>query len=196
MTYLFDEDFNDFYEDPIDFCEINPDNCVFLMVDMQEKFKDVIHDMDSVVKNASILNKAAEIFNIPLIVTEQSPDKLGETMKDIYLPKKHKLFKKTQFSAITDEVKKYLSELSNPTIILYGIEAHICVLQTVFDVQKWSDNVFLISDATSSRSLHNKNAALNMLNNILFIATTEMLLFSFLKDAEHKNFKDIAKLVK
>jgi len=194
---LFDMDIFPDDEIGIDIRAIEPNDCLFLMVDMQEKFQDIIYEMDIVIKNADILNKVAEILEIPLIVTEQNPQKLGKTLENIYISKFHKRFEKTKFSALTTDVEKYIKEKDRHVIVVYGIEAHICILQSCLDILNDEYSVLLVADAVSSRTIHNKKMALHLLNNYgTAIVTTEMLLFLLLKDAKHQSFKDISKLVK
>jgi isochorismate hydrolase len=176
--------------------DIEAKDCLFVMVDIQERFMDIIHEMDEVVKNADILNKAAEILNIPLLVTEQSPEKLGKTTESIYIPK-HTYFEKTLFSIFTDEVEAYLTKQNKPVLVIYGIEAHICVTQSCLDAIKRAYHVLLVADAVSSRKKYSKNIAINMLaEKGIEVVTTEMLLFRLLRDAKHPKFRDISKLVK
>ncbi|MCL2062979.1 MAG: isochorismatase family protein [Candidatus Cloacimonetes bacterium] len=179
------------------FYNIYCEDCIFIMVDIQEKFKDIIYKMQNVVKNADILNKVSEILEIPLIVTEQSPDKLGKSIENIYLPASHKYFQKTKFSAMTDEVKEYTDELDRKVLIVYGIEAHVCITQTCLEASQIGYDVVLISDAVSSRKAYSKEIALNLLEKSkINVVTTEMLLFNLLNDAKHPKFRDISKLVK
>lgn len=176
---------------------ISQENCVFLMIDIQEKFAGKIAEIELVKSVASTLNKASEILNIPLIITEQYPKGLGNTMKDIYLPEKHNLFEKTKFSALTDKVVETINSLQKKWLVLYGIETHVCLAQTALEAIEMGFNVMFVVDGISSRKIDDKQIALRRLEKSGVILTTkEMLLFELMKDANHKSFKDISKLVK
>lgn len=182
--------------------ELTSDDCVFVMIDIQESFSSVIYDFDEVVKNSNILNKASEIFNIPVIITEQYPKGLGHTHQDIFIPEKATRLEKTKFSIFTDEFMTKIEEISTekgkkPILVIYGIETHICVTQSILDALSNSFYVLLVADAVSSRKLYSKEIAIKMLESKgVEIVTTEMLLFRFLKNAKHTNFKEVSKLIK
>ena len=174
---------------------ITSDDCIFIMIDIQERLIDVMQDKETLLKNAEILNKATEILSIPLIVTEQYPEKLGKSV--VTYPEKHKYFSKTRFSAFTKEVTEYINHLNKPIIIVYGIEAHICVTQTCLDALQKGYHVLLVADAISSRKEYSKEIAIKMLSDKgVELVTTEMILFRLLKDAAHPKFKEISKMIK
>ena len=174
---------------------ITSDDCIFIMVDIQERLIDAMQDRDLLLKNAVILNKATEILTIPLVVTEQYPERLGKSVIDY--PEKHQYFSKTRFSIFTDEATEYIKNLEKPILVVYGIEAHICVTQTCLDAIQQGYHVLLVTDAISSRKEYSKEIALKMLSDKgVELVTTEMILFRFLKDAKHPHFKEISKLIK
>lgn len=176
---------------------INQNNAIFVMIDIQEKFIPVIPDLDLIIKNSSILNKSAEILGIPQIITEQYPKGLGKTIKTIYRSGKAKIFEKNGFSIFNDEINKHLISLNKQILVLYGIEAHICLTQTALDALKNSYNVYFVADAVSSRDLFSKEIAFRRLEQAgVKLVTTEMLLFEILESSKHPNFKEISNLVK
>ena len=81
---------------------------LFLMIDVQEKFGNIIFAMDEVLKNSNILNKSAEILGIPLIITEQYTKGLGSTCDSIYIPENTPIIEKFKFSSYTDEVAEII----------------------------------------------------------------------------------------
>ena len=170
---------------------------VFMMIDIQEKFENLIFSMDEVIRNANILNRATELLDVPLIATEQYPKGLGKTSSEIYLPENTPLIEKTQFSAYTGEMVELLRIHRRPNIIVYGVEAHVCLLQTAMDLKKNNFNVGIVADAVSSRYVDNKLYALTRLESLgIEIVTTEMILFELMKSANHPKFKEISKLIK
>ncbi len=174
---------------------ITSKNTLFLMVDIQEKFRNVIPEMDKIIKNSSILNKFAEMQNIPIFVTEQYPEGLGKTLEDIYVPSHAKPFIKTRFSIFDDKIDRFIHRKTN--VVIYGIEAHICITQTALDAKKKGFDVYVIADAVSSRTMENKDIAINRLRQEgCIISSTEMFIFEMIQDANIPQFKDISKLVK
>jgi len=203
-----DDDFEDDDDDDDDFEDddslradfsINEQDCVFIMVDMQEKLLSKMEDRELLIKNTSILNKIAMKLNIPLIITEQAPEKLGQTDGAVISSQDyHKKFSKTLFSVCTNDIMQYLEDLNNSVIIIYGIESHVCVLQSCLDLnRKEFKRVLLVTDATSSRTKDNKKVALDICRRCgIELITTEILLFMLLKDANHPYFKELSSLIK
>lgn len=184
---------------------------VFVMIDVQEKFEPHIQDMPAVVKNANLLNKFAEIMEIPLLVTEQNPQGLGKTLNSIYIPADHKLIAKTRFSIFEPEIENYIEslhdgELSIATgnklsyhkhIVLYGIESHVCITQSVLECLEKKYHPIVISDAVSSISPQDKEAGLRrIIAEGGTVASTEMIMFELLQGAYHPHFKSVNKLIK
>ncbi len=191
--------------------KITAKNVVFVMVDVQKKFEPHIKDMPAIVKNANLLNKFAEIMEIPLLVTEQNPQGLGRTLDSIYVPDNHKLISKTRFSIFEPEVENYIESLhdgklsikvdSNPTyhkhIVLYGIETHVCITQSVIESIEKKYHPVVISDAVSSISPENKEAGLRrIITEGGVVASTEMVMFELLQGSYHPHFKAISNLIK
>ncbi len=172
-------------------------NTLFLMIDIQEKFENVIFGIDEVVKNTNILNKASELLHIPLLITEQYPKGLGRTMPNIYLPTNSKMFEKKKFSSLIPEVLEFIENNSIKNIVIYGVETHVCLTQTALELLSKRLNVGIVADAVSSRHIDNKLYALTRLGNLgVEILTTEMILFELMVSAEHPMFREISKLVK
>jgi len=167
------------------------------MIDIQEKFRPHISDIETLIKNAGILNKATEILDLPLIVTEQNPKGLGKTIEDIYLPQNYERFEKTKFSILDEEIESFIRYTKKDTLVLYGIEAHICIMQSAIEALTKDFIPVIVEDAVSSISLHNKQIALDrIIREGGIIVSTEMLLFELIKDAIHPDFKSISKLIK
>ncbi len=172
-------------------------NTLFLMIDIQEKFEHVIFAMDEVVRNTNILNKGAEILNIPLLVTEQYPKGLGKTMSNIYLPNSVRVFEKNKFSSLIPEIHSFIKDNAIKNVVIYGVETHVCLTQTALELLANNINVGIIADAVSSRHVDNKLYALTRLGNLgVEILTTEMILFEIMVTSQHPKFREISKLVK
>jgi isochorismate hydrolase len=154
--------------------------------------------MQLVIKNCSVLVQAANLLNINTIVTEQYPQGLGETLTEI---KQHiganKSIEKTAFSAAS--VPKFNQQLhrDQSQIILTGMEAHICVLQTALGLTQMDKQIFVVEDAIISRNVGNKTNAVARLRDAgCIITNTESVLFEWLSNANHSAFKAISQLIR
>jgi nicotinamidase-related amidase len=171
---------------------------VFVLVDLQEAFAPVVKDFGKLVKNAQILVDAAQILKIPLLVTEQYPKGLGKTVGSIKIPLGTPLFEKAAFSCFgCSEFAEKVSVLGFKRIVLFGIEAHVCVLQTALDAIARGLEVHIAADAVGSRAEENKMLGIDRARQSgAFIASTEMVLFQILREAGSEEFKRISRLVK
>jgi isochorismate hydrolase len=171
-----------------------------VMIDMQVKLASVMQAeaLQSVVKNCGVLAQAAHLISVPTVLTEQYPQGLGETIPEIrqHLPN-CKLIAKTAFSACGEPNFNQQLHRDNPHIILAGMEAHICVLQTALALLQAGKQVFVVEDAIISRSSVNKGNAVARLRNAgCIISNTESVVFELLGDANHEAFKAISKLIR
>jgi nicotinamidase-related amidase len=127
------------------------DQTALLVVDVQKRLMPTIFEADRMVRNCVILVRMAEALGLPTIVTEQNPRGLGPTVA----PLKQSLgnsapIEKTQFSACAGEVVQQLQAANRSTVLICGIEAHVCVLQTALDLHARGMQAFLVSDAISA----------------------------------------------
>ncbi len=172
------------------------EDCLLLIIDIQEKLIPVIFQQELVIKNTNILLKGIEILNVPIIVTEQYPKGLGNTCSEILLSENQTIDEKMTFSCVlTDSIFEKIK--TKKQIILCGVEAHICVLKTAFDLAEKNFEVHVVADAVSSRTMDNKLYALQRLRQAnIYIDTAEMVLFQLLDLAGTEEFKAISKLIK
>ena len=169
------------------------------VVDVQGKLAQLMHGREILFKNIQILVRAAKILEIPILWCQQCPDALGPTVPEIAnLLADIEPINKSAFSCCGEEqFNKKLKKLARNQILLCGIETHVCIYQTAIDLLGHGFNVNIIADAVSSRALENKQIALNKLAaEGAKISCTEMALFELLKNAEHPEFRQIAKLIK
>lgn len=171
-----------------------------IVIDMQARLSGAMppEAMQQAIKHCGILVQAANLLNVPVIVTEQYPQGLGETLPEI---KQHlgaiKPIEKTAFSAAS--VPKFNQQLhrDQSQLILTGMESHICVLQTALDLIKANKQVFIVEDAVISRNANNKsNAIARMRDAGCIITNTESLVFEWLGNAQHSAFKVISQLIR
>ena len=179
---------------------VNSASSQLVLIDMQVKLASVMpaEALQSVVKNTAILVQAAQLLQVPILVTEQYPQGLGETLSEIkqFLPT-NKPIAKTAFSACSEPKFNQLLHRDNSQIVLAGMEAHVCVLQTALALLQDSKTVFVVEDAILSRSSANKTNALARLRDAgCVITNTESVVFEFVSNANHEAFKVISKLIK
>lgn len=177
---------------------INQENAMLLIIDVQEKLVKMLSSDE--VKNASLkVAKACETLNVPSFISEQYPKGLGETIPELKEALPSAIYvEKTSFSVASTFSKKLLDlNINKKQVILFGIETHICVLQTAFDLLNMGYEVFIVKEACGSRSQDDKESALRRL---MFagaqVVTLEMALFELLKSSKHPNFKEVQALIK
>lgn len=174
--------------------------CHLAIIDVQERLCGAMPAelLPGVLKNCAILLQAAELLEIPAVYTEQYPKGLGHTHPDLvqWLDKKPRI-EKTAFSSC-DEPKFCLQLTSDrPQIVLAGMEAHICILQTALALQESGRQVFVAEDAVLSRSASNKANAVSRLRHAgVIVSNTESIVFEWLGKAEGDAFKQITRLIR
>ncbi len=174
-------------------------NCCLVVVDVQGKLAQLMQGKQALFKNIQILIKAAKILNIPILWCQQCPDALGPTVPEIaQLLTDNEPINKSAFSCCgAEQFNSKLNGLARHQILLCGIETHVCIYQTAVDLLRKGFDVNVIADAVSSRTLENKQIAINrMAAEGINISCTEMALFELLRTAEHLQFKQIVKLIK
>ncbi len=176
---------------------LNAENSLFLMIDMQEKLVAATSAAREV-QNAKKLMKTAEVLSIPTIITEQYPKGLGTTVEDLKEFCKDNVFEKTSFSALAEgEIAQKIAAIAPKHVILFGIEAHICVYQTALSLIDKGYDVYMVTDASSSRDDFQHKTALKLMEMAgVKIATSEIVIFELLKTSKHPNFKEIQALIK
>jgi nicotinamidase-related amidase len=172
----------------------------FVIIDVQSRLATVMPTdaMQSVVKNCSILAQTAYLLGVAMIVTEQYPKGLGHTVPELsaLIPNIHPVEKIT-FSCLAES--KFTRQLTrdHSQIILAGMEAHICIVQTALDLVAAGKQVFVVEDAVISRNPANKaNALARMRDAGCVIANTESVVFEWLGAAEGEVFKTVSKLIR
>ena len=213
---------------------LDVDDCQLVLVDYQVRLMPVIFENELVIANAVRLARMAQIMQIPVWGTVQTPDKLGPNVPAIHAAIEAaggRTLEKAHFSALVDGLGDWLrpparkvqqaapakgnarslpKHLQRPaqqtmqeedagpnTIVIAGCEAHVCLMQTALDLLEEEFEVWVVTDACSSRSERNRDAAFDRLaGNGAELVTTEMVAFEWLRTAEHPAFKDLLALVK
>lgn len=193
-----------------------------VLVDYQERLMPAMAGAQEVVANASRLAQAARMLKVPVFVTEQNAPKLGPTVTELRtaLGDYARVFPKMMFSAVEEGLGEWLQPPQKPvqgnarslpkhlqkpavqgperaSVVLAGCEAHVCLLQTALDLLEDEMDVWVVVDACGSRTERNRDAAFDRLAGAgVELVTTEMVLFEWLRGAEHPSFKAIQSLIK
>jgi nicotinamidase-related amidase len=178
---------------------ISRTNAVLIIIDIQGNLAQAMYDKENLFANNVKLIQGFKAFNLPIIVTEQIPQKLGQTIPQIasQLEGINPIAKET-FSCWDDlNFIKQLKALSRKQIVIAGIECHVCVYQTALDLISNGYTVHLIADAVSSRTPENRQIGIDAMKSAgAHITSTEMVLFELLRTAADPKFKEIFKIVK
>lgn len=178
------------------------DQSHLLLIDIQEKLAGAMPAsyLEKLLNNSQILLEAARELNIPAIHTEQYPKGLGHTHIDLQpaLARFAAAIEKTCFSSCTaDGMQNYIDDGRRSSWILLGMETHICVTQTCMDLLNNNKTVFIVADAVCSRHSLNYHIALSRMREAgAIITTTEAVLFEWLGDASHPQFRNLSRLIR
>ncbi|MES2012342.1 MAG: hydrolase [Pseudomonadota bacterium] len=171
-----------------------------VIIDMQTRLTAAmpLEAMQAAIKNSEILVTAAAMLEVPILFTEQYPKGLGHTVPELLalLPNAHAV-EKTVFSCVAAPTFSRQLSGDRSQLILAGIEAHVCVLQTALDLISAGKQVYVAEDAVVSRNPANKaNALARMRDAGCIITNTESIVFEWLGKAEGDAFKAISKLIR
>ena len=180
------------------FC-LRADDALFLFIDLQERFVPSIADITQVVARAHVLARGIRALDLPFLVTEQYPRGLGVTLPEIraalgaVAP-----IEKTAFSCLRAEgVCEALARSGRQSVVVVGIEAHVCVLQTVLDLIVAGCGVWVCADAVGSRAPSDRLTALAQMDRAGAVVTSvEAVLFELLGDARAEHFREVQAIVK
>ena len=175
---------------------------ILVLVDVQTRLSAAMPEAarERVLRNSGILLQAAALLNIPLLVTEQYPTGLGHTEASLtaLLPPHTPRIEKTCFSCCA--ASGFMEKLNASTrtqVILAGMETHVCILQTALELVSSGREVFVVEDAVCARTEErHQNALARLRHNGVVVTNTESVLFEWLRDATHKEFKNISRLIR
>ncbi|HEY0824544.1 MAG TPA: isochorismatase family protein [Ramlibacter sp.] len=191
-----------------------------VLVDYQQRLMPAIHEGDLVLANALRLARIAQMLQVPLWATEENPEGLGGTVDVLQPLVGGRVLPKMAFdgtSVLLPRLKpaarpqggnarslpKHLQKAAPPpaatreSIVLAGCEAHVCLMQTALGLLEEELEVWVVTDACSSRSERSRDAAFDRLAGAgAELVTTEMVAFEWLRDAGHPRFKDVLTIVK
>jgi nicotinamidase-related amidase len=194
------------------------DESQLLLVDYQERLMPSIHEREAVLANALRLARVAQALQVPTWGTEENPAGLGENPPELKALCRKTLVK-MHFSACADGLPEWLRpparqapagnarslprHLQKPpaternSIVVAGCETHVCLMQTALDLLEDEFDVWVVTDACSSRTERSRDAAFDRLAGAgAELVTTEMVAFEWLRTAEHPLFKEVLSLIK
>jgi nicotinamidase-related amidase len=195
---------------------LNKDDCQLVLIDFQEKLMPAIHESEFVLKNARILAAVAKKMRVPVFGTEQMPDKLGRFDSQLLSHCKATLVK-SHFNACQEglgdlltpkassgnarslpkHLQKNDAQTERSTILIAGVEAHICLLQSALDLLENEHEVWVVTDACGSRTEKNRDAAFDRLAGFgAELVTTEMVVYEWLESSDNEDFKFCLDLIK
>lgn len=175
------------------------EDAILVMIDFQERLMPAMKDSEDLEESVCKLVRGIRVLNVPVLVTQQYTKGLGPTVPAIaetlgaFSP-----IEKTDFSAAGElNFLEALNEAGKTTVILCGIETHVCVAQTALMLLELGYDVFLVEDGVSSRSKGDKKTAINrMIQAGARPVTVEAVLFELLGTAQAAEFKEISGIVK
>lgn len=171
-----------------------------ILIDVQEAFRPVIHDFDATVAACGLLAEGFGLLGRPVLVSEQYPKGLGRLVPELAerLPEGATPVEKVRFSACgVDAFESAMAGSGCRAWVVAGIEAHVCVNQTVHDLLARGDVVHVAADAVSSRTPGNRELGLRKMAAAgAHVTSAEMALFEMLEEAGSQEFKAISKLVR
>ncbi|MDP6543201.1 MAG: hydrolase [Phycisphaerae bacterium] len=174
------------------------DNTTLLVIDIQGKLASLMQDKERLYDNTARMLRAADVLGLDVICTEQYPDGLGATVDEVGEHLNVQPIPKLTFSCCGEEAfPTTLKQTGCTQVLVAGIETHICVYQTVRDLLADGYEVYVLSDAVSSRTEANRQLGLDRMKDAGAVLTSvEMALFEMLKIAKGDQFKQIARIVK
>ncbi len=178
---------------------LTPENTILLIIDIQEKLTRAMLDKEVLVENATKMVSGAKIMGVPIIRTEQNPDGLGRTVRELEeLLNDVDPITKLSFSCCgAPGFMKELQQSARRKVLVGGIESHVCVYQTVQELANLNYEVQVLADVVSSRTAENRNIGLDRCRGAgASITSVETALFEMLRAAEGDKFKKMLKVVK
>lgn len=178
---------------------IKPENTLAICVDYQKKLVPAMYNQQELLHNSSILLKGLQVLQVPILITQQYTKGLGETVPEILEAAGNcPIFDKLTFSCYqNDAIREAIRSSGRNTVLVFGIEAHVCALQTVIDLMEDGYHVVFVEDCVDSRKPSDKTAALKRAaKEGATLTTYEAILFELTQIAGDDRFRQISKLVK
>ncbi len=175
---------------------LNKEDSLLLLIDVQEKLTPAVINSEALISQCEWLLKLARKLSVPILVSEQYPKGLGTTeasLKHYFDPQD--CIDKVHFSCMSDaNYTQRLKQFHKKQLILIGMEAHVCVLQTALEMKEHGFDVFVVVDAVSSRGAQNIKYGLKRMQQAgVHLITSEMVFFEWVRKAGTPEFKELSK---
>lgn len=179
---------------------LQKENTGLIIIDVQERLfghveraMDVLHQIKKVISGF-------QMIGMPIVVTEQYPEKMGPTLASLreQLGDDQEYLSKTTFSCLgNEEIRNKILSMPQTQWVIVGIEAHVCILQTVKDLTLHNQEVVVLNDAITSRSIYDFSTAIAEMRDCgVRISSLETILFEIVADSKSPDFKAISQLIK
>lgn len=177
---------------------LNKETTGLMIVDVQGKLSEQMHESSALFVQLRLLIQGANLLELPIIWMEQLPDKLGTTRPELREVLPGEALVKSTFSGMQEPtIAKAVKEQKISQWLVAGLEAHVCVYQTVGDLLAQKYGVHLVTDGVSSRTQANKELAIRKMHSMgAQLTSVEMALFELQKQAEGPVFKQLIQLIK
>lgn len=175
---------------------LNKDDSLLVLIDVQEKLVPAVLNSDAFINRCEWLLKLAAKMSVPVLVSEQYPKGLGFTVSQLSAHiDKNECIEKVYFSCMQEEhYIQRLNSFNKNQLVLMGMEAHVCVMQTALDMKDAGYEVYVVVDAVTSRSeLDLKYGLKRMKQCGVRLITAEMVFFEWLRQAGTADFKNLSK---
>lgn len=173
-------------------------NLGLLVLDVQDSFLKVMPDRDTFVKRIQFCLETANLFDLPILLTEQCPDVLGTSIEEVrILCQKAKVVVTTGFSAFCEpEVSDWQASHEIDHLLVTGLETPVCIYQSVLDASGFALDVTVLSDAVTCRRKQDEGIVFHTFRNQgIHVLPSETVFYSILRDSIHPNFKEFTQLV-
>ncbi|MCB0825147.1 MAG: isochorismatase family protein [Armatimonadetes bacterium] len=177
---------------------LHAEECLLIVVDMQPSFLGGIVGADEVMKRTKFLVECANLLEVPTLATVQYPERMGGTEESLHAMIQGETLDKMAFSCCgASGLMEAVEKSERGTIVLVGIETHICVTQTALDLLEEGYEVAIVLDAVSSRSEQaNKIGTKRLRDAGAQVVHSESVVYEWMESADHPKFRDVLKVVK
>lgn len=174
------------------------EDCVLVVVDIQPKFLEPIWEKERVLQRAQFMIECAQLLSVPILITEQVPEKMGGTHEKLLNTAGVERISKSTFSCWSEaEFRRAINRHKRAQCVLVGIETHICINQTAHDLMDEDVDVILATDGISARTRDMHDLALQrMADEGAALAHSESIVYEWMQDANHHAFRNVLELVK
>jgi len=176
---------------------LTPENSLLIVVDVQSRFLAPIFESERVEARCKFLCEVATLFGVPILATEQYPEKMGGTVETL-LPYVGQPHRKMDFSAMEDSDFVFLVKASGRSqVVVVGIETHICVSQTCHGLLREGIDAVVCPDAVSARTQDRHKLGMERIRDAGVVpAHTEAIAYEWCKSANNDHFRDMLNIVK